>query len=73
MIADYALILESLRELETKIDNLNLISNSAGIEKKCDSFGRITIPKNVRQQLDIDEETNLKIFVVGNRIVIEKL
>ena len=41
-------------------------------EKTLDGLGRITIPKSIRKELDIDENTRLKIFRGQNEIIIKK-
>lgn len=38
-----------------------------------DKYGRILIPKKVREQLNITTETKLNIDEDGNRIIIERL
>lgn len=40
--------------------------------RKIDNLGRIVIPAEIRKQLEIDDNTNLKIEVEDNKIVISK-
>ena len=65
-------ILEILSRIEQKLDNQNFASNEKGVIRNCDSLGRITLPIAVRRNLDIDEETPLKITCVGSKIIVEK-
>ena len=41
-------------------------------EKSLDGLGRITIPKSIRKELDIDENTRLKIYRGQDKIIIKK-
>ena len=41
-------------------------------EKKIDSLGRITIPKALRKELQIEDGDTLKIFRGQNEIIIKK-
>ena len=41
-------------------------------ESSLDGVGRITIPKSIRRELDIDETTRLKIYRGNNEIIIKK-
>lgn len=66
-------ILKTLRRIEEKIDKQNLITNEKGAIRKCDSLGRITLPIATRRDLDIDEDTPLKIICTGGKIIIEKV
>lgn len=65
-------IIEILKRIENKIDKQNFISSEKGIIKKSDSLGRITLPIQIRRMLDIDENTELEIFVINDKIVIKK-
>lgn len=65
-------LIKILERIENKIDNQNFISPEKGIIKKSDSLGRITLPIQIRRILDIDENTELEIYVIGNKIVIKK-
>lgn len=40
--------------------------------RKIDDLGRLVIPKEIREQLEIDKNTILKIELEDNRIVISK-
>ena len=40
--------------------------------KKMDELGRLVIPKEIREQLEIDKNTILKIELEDNRIIISK-
>ena len=40
--------------------------------RKIDELGRLVIPKEIREQLEIDKNTILKIELEDNRIVISK-
>lgn len=66
-------ILKTLRRIEEKLDNQNFITNEKGAIRKCDSLGRVTLPIATRRNLDIDEDTPLKIICVGDKIIIEKV
>lgn len=65
-------ILEILNRIEKKLDNQNFSTNEKGAIRKCDSLGRVTLPIATRRDLDIDEDTPLKIICVGRKIIIEK-
>lgn len=65
-------ILKTLRRIEEKLNNQNFITNEKGAIRKCDSLGRITLPIAVRRNLDIEENTELKIVCIGSKIIIEK-
>lgn len=65
-------ILKTLRRIEEKLNNQNFVTNEKGVIRKCDSLGRITLPIVTRRDLDIDEDTPLKIVCVGGKIIIEK-
>lgn len=41
-------------------------------EKSLDGLGRITIPKAIRRELGIDENTRLKIYRGQDEIIIKK-
>lgn len=42
------------------------------ITRKIDDFGRIVIPRDIRQQLEIEEGEFLQISISGEKIIIEK-
>lgn len=65
-------IIEILKRIENKIDKQNFISSEKGIIKKSDSSGRVTLPIQIRRMLDINENTELEIFVINDKIVIKK-
>ena len=65
-------ILKLLYEINTKLDKMNFISDGNGAIRKCDSLGRITLPIAIRRNLGIEEDTELKVLLINNRIVIEK-
>ena len=68
-------IKEQLDRIEKKINNLD-INNSLKIgKKKIDSLGRITIPKNARQLLEIYNEIEMEISVIPeqNIIILKKM
>ena len=66
-------ILKTLRRIEEKLNNQNFVTNKKGAIRKCDSLGRITLPIATRRDLDIDEDTPLKIVCAGGKIIIEKV
>lgn len=43
-----------------------------GIVRKVDILGRIVIPKELRDALDIEDKDPLEIFVEGDRIILKK-
>lgn len=45
---------------------------STGIVRKVDELGRIVIPMELRNKLDIAEKDSLEIFVDGSSIVLKK-
>ncbi len=46
---------------------------STGIFRKVDELGRIVIPMELRNKLNIAEKDSLEIFVDGSSIVLKKL
>ena len=42
------------------------------VTRKVDDFGRIVIPRDIRQQLEIEEGEFLQISINGEKIIIEK-
>lgn len=65
-------ILKTLQRIEEKLDNQNFTTTEKGAIRKCDGLGRVTLPISVRRNLEIDEDTSLKITCIGNKIIIEK-
>ena len=45
---------------------------STGIIRKVDELGRIVIPMELRNKLDIIERDSLEIFVDGSSIILKK-
>lgn len=45
---------------------------STGVIRKLDELGRITIPIELRRNLQLDEKDSLEISVEGNRIILTK-
>lgn len=45
---------------------------STGIVRKIDNLGRVVIPKELRDNLNIDDNDSLEIFVDGSSIVLKK-
>ena len=45
---------------------------STGIVRKVDELGRIVLPIELRRTLNINEKDSLEIFVVNDRIVLQK-
>ena len=68
------LIIDILGEIKsTRLTNpSNLDGGVLVAEKSLDGLGRITIPKSIRKELDIDENTRLKIYRGQNEIIIKK-
>lgn len=48
------------------------IMRSIGIVRKLDNLGRIVIPKELRNKMDIEEGTGLEIYTEGNKIILQK-
>lgn len=48
------------------------MEKATGIVRKVDELGRIVIPKEIREQFDIQEKDSLEIFVEGNSIIFQK-
>ena len=66
-------ILERLKNIEAKIDTgFDSAMAPKGIEKKIDNLGRITLPINIRRELDLDEGSKLKVYTLGKKIILEK-
>ena len=45
---------------------------STGVVRKVDELGRIVLPAEIRQSLDIKEKDPLEFFVDGERIILKK-
>ena len=60
------LILTRLNENPSNLDGVFVA------EKSLDGLGRLTIPKSIRRELNIDETTRLKIYRGQNEIIIKK-
>lgn len=68
------LIIDILNEVDfTRLTNPSNLDGEVLIaEKSLDGLGRITIPKSIRKELDIDENTRLKIYRGQDKIIIKK-
>lgn len=45
---------------------------STGIIRKLDELGRVVIPKEIRNKLDIEEKDPIEIYIEGNSIILKK-
>lgn len=45
---------------------------STGIVRKLDELGRVVIPKEIRNKLDIEEKDPIEVYIDGNSIVLKK-
>ncbi len=45
---------------------------STGIIRKLDELGRVVIPKEIRNKLDIEEKDPIEIYIDGNSIILKK-
>ncbi len=45
---------------------------STGIVRRVDSLGRIVLPVELRQKLELDKDSALEIFTEGNQIILRK-
>lgn len=45
---------------------------ATGMVRKVDELGRIVIPKEMRRNMDIEEQDFLEIYVEGNTIILKK-
>ena len=43
------------------------------MKRKVDELGRIVIPKEIREDLNINHKDKLKLEVIGNKIIITKV
>ena len=48
------------------------MNRDMGISRKVDELGRIVIPKEIRNQFNIQEKDPVEIFTEGNSIVLKK-
>lgn len=45
---------------------------TTGITRKLDDLGRIVIPRELRKELRLEENTKMEILVDGNKIILQK-
>lgn len=45
---------------------------NTGVVRKLDELGRITLPMELRRNLDLNEKDALQIYVDGDKIILEK-
>lgn len=45
---------------------------STGIVRKLDELGRVVIPKEIRNKLDIEQKDPIEIFIDGTSIILRK-
>lgn len=45
---------------------------ATGIIRKLDELGRVVIPKEIRNKLDIEEKDPIEIYLDGNSIILKK-
>ncbi len=45
---------------------------STGIVRKLDELGRVVIPKEIRNKLEIEQKDPIEIFIDGNAIILKK-
>ena len=45
---------------------------STGIVRKLDELGRVVIPKEIRNKLDIEEKDSIEIYLEGSSIILRK-
>ncbi len=45
---------------------------ATGITRKVDDLGRIVLPKEIREQLDIADRTPIEIFTEDDKIILKK-
>lgn len=62
-------VIKLLNEINQKIDNIN--TTGAPIERKVDSLGRVTLPKEFRRLLNIEDNQIIKMYVNGDAIIIK--
>lgn len=62
-------VIKLLNEINQKIDNIN--TTGSPIERKVDSLGRVTLPKEFRRLLNIEDNQIVKMYVNGDAIIIK--
>ena len=62
-------VIKLLNEINSKIDNIN--TTGSPIERKVDSLGRVTLPKEFRRLLNIEDNQIIKMYVNGDAIIIK--
>jgi transcriptional pleiotropic regulator of transition state genes len=45
---------------------------STGIVRRLDELGRVVIPKEIRNKLDIEEKDPIEVYIDGNSIILKK-
>ena len=45
---------------------------ATGIERKLDELGRVVLPKSLRRTMQLETGTPMRIYVEGNRVILEK-
>lgn len=45
---------------------------STGIVRKADDLGRIVIPKEIRNNINLEKDDEIKIFIENNKIIFNK-
>lgn len=45
---------------------------NTGIIRRADELGRVVLPKEIREKMDIKEKDPLEIFVDGSKIILQK-
>lgn len=66
-------ILDKLNSIENKLDNRIVNEDKEGVQRTPDPLGRITIPKEYRRLLQIDENTLMDITIQNGMIIIKKV
>lgn len=62
-------VIKLLNEINQKIDNIN--TTGSPIERKVDSLGRVTLPKEFRRLLNIEDNQIIKMYINGDAIIIK--
>jgi hypothetical protein len=70
---DLETIYKKLMEITEKIDQGNKVFSTTGQPRKIDELGRITIPKNIRLELDILDGTDATVAVQDSNTIIIKI